>query len=105
MCPLSNFLSTPVLHFNLSRNQKHIGKVIWQQTTAAKSSHLLPKVLGVAGWECAVSAWQLRNLSQAEKKPVNTVPLPKRCEDTSKDFTKGFFKLLHLMGNDVKSHF
>ena len=48
MCPLSNFLSMPVLEFKLSRNQKSIGKVIWQQMTAAKSSHLLPKVLGLA---------------------------------------------------------
>lgn len=74
ICPLSNFLSMLVLHFNLSRNQKHIGKVTWQQMTAAKSSHLLPKVSGLAGWECAVSAWQLRNQSQAE----NTIPLSKR---------------------------
>lgn len=72
------FLSTPVLDFNLSRNQRHIGKVIRQQMTAAKSSHLLPKVLGLAGWECAVNAWQLRNQSQAEKNPVNTIPLSKR---------------------------
>lgn len=49
MCPLSNFLSTPVLDFKLSRNQKGIGKVIWQQLTAAKSSRLLSKVLGLAG--------------------------------------------------------
>lgn len=48
MCPLSNFPSMPVQGFKLSRNQKSTGKAIWQQMTAAKSSHLLPKVLGLA---------------------------------------------------------